>query len=177
MPKLTAFIILIFLFASCSNNVVYTDFKGIPNNKWHKNSAITFHYNSKDSISNNAIYINLRNDKNYEFNNLFLIVSVEFPPSWNTIQTQSVTKIIDTLQYEMTDAKGYYLGTGFTDIKENKLEYKSNITFPVKGKYTFKIQHAMRNIGNEEGVEFLNGITDVGIEIEKNEYYKTNNEF
>lgn len=167
MPKLIILILFIFLIASCSNNVVYTEFKGIPENKWQKYSIITFNYHSKDSVSNNAIYINLRNNNNYEFNNLYLIVSVEFPPSWKNLKNPTTTKIVDTLQYEMTDAKGYFLGTGFTDIKENKLEYKSNITFPAKGNYKFSIQHAMRNIGSENGVEFLNGITDVGIEIEK----------
>lgn len=168
MPKLTILILFVFFITSCSNNVVYTEFKGIPENKWHKDSIATFNYHSKDSVSNNSIYINLRNDNNYEFNNLYLIVSVEFPPSWKNLKDPITTKIVDTLQYEMTDARGYFLGTGFTDIKENKLEYKLNIIFPSKGNYKFSIQHAMRNIGNENGVEFLNGVTDVGIEIEKN---------
>jgi gliding motility-associated lipoprotein GldH len=149
---------------SCSNGTIFTAYKSITENKWDKNSVINFKYNAIDTVSKNTIYINLRNNKNYEFNNLFLIVTVEFPASINKAK---FSKITDTLEYEMTDAKGYFLGTGFTDIKENKLEYKTNISFPIKGEYHFSIQHAMRKIGEQNGVSFLNGVTDVGIEIVK----------
>lgn len=157
MPKQITLILISILFVSCANDTVFTKYKGIENNKWHKDSIISFNFNAIDTLSKNAVYINLRNDKNYEFNNLFLIASVEFP---------NKTKVIDTLEYEMADVKGRFLGTGSTDLKENKLEYKTNIKFPVVGKYHFSIQHAMRKIGKENGVDFLNGITDVGIEIE-----------
>ncbi len=157
MPKQITLIIISILFISCTNNTVFTKYKGIPNNKWHKDSIINFSFNAKDTLSRNTVYVNLRNNKNYAFNNLFLIASVEFP---------NKTKVIDTLEYEMTDARGRFLGTGFTDLKENKLEYKTNIKFPIQGEYQFSVQHAMRKIGEENGVDFLNGITDIGIEIE-----------
>ena len=34
--------------------------------------------------------------------------------------------VIDTLEYEMTEADGSLLGDGFTDVKESKLFYKVN---------------------------------------------------
>ena len=152
------YITLFIVFVSCTNNTIFTEYKSIPNNKWHKDSIISFHFNAKDTVSKNNIYINLRNNKEYEFNNLFLITSVEFP---------NKTKVIDTLEYEMTDAKGRFLGTGFTDTKENKLEYKASIPFAIQGDYHFTIKQAMRKIGEENGVNFLNGISDIGIEINK----------
>ena len=151
-------IILMISLSSCSNNTVFSKYKAVDKNKWQKDSVFTFKVDIQDTISDNAIYINLRNDKDYEFNNIFLIVDVDFPNN---------TKIVDTLEYKMTDDKGVFLGTGFTDIKENKLELKENIKFPVKGTYKFKVQQAMRKNGQEDGVEFLNGITDVGIQVEK----------
>nr|BFF39475.1 hypothetical protein BACY1_12800 [Tenacibaculum mesophilum] len=75
--------------------------------------------------------------------------------------------IIDTLEYDMADVTGKFLGQGFTDIKENKLFYKENITFPRKGEYTFKVRQAMRKNGKLEGIEELEGITHVGFRIEK----------
>ncbi|MCF6350117.1 MAG: gliding motility lipoprotein GldH [Flavobacteriaceae bacterium] len=157
MLKQIILIVISILFISCTNNTIFTKYKGIENNKWHKDSIISFNYNTTDTISKNIVYINLRNDKNYAFNNLFLITTVEFP---------NKTKIIDTLEYEMADVKGHFLGTGFTDLKENKLVYKTNIRFPIVGEYQFSVQHAMRKISEENGIDFLNGITDVGIEIE-----------
>ena len=75
--------------------------------------------------------------------------------------------IIDTLEYNMTDVTGKFLGKGITDVKENKLFYKENITFPRKGNYTLKIRQAMRKNGNVDGIEELEGISHVGFRIEK----------
>ncbi len=158
MNKIVLLIILALLFNSCNQHLVYTDYKTISENKWHKDSIVDFEIDIKDTISNNGIYINLRNNKNYGFNNIFLIVSVDYP---------NKTIITDTLSYKMTDQTGRFLGTGFTDIKENKLEFKEHIIFANKGKHTFHIQQAMRKNGEEYGVINLEGITDVGIEIEK----------
>jgi len=67
----------------------------------------------------------------------------------------------------MADASGRWLGTGFTEVKENKLIFKVNYKFPKTGIYKFSIVHANRKNGNLNGDIFLRGITDVGISIEK----------
>ena len=153
------FLLILFLsLFSCKQTTVFSEFKSVNNAKWHKDSIVNFTFNAKDTVSKNNIYINLRNNKDYNFSNIYLIVGIEFPNN-NSIK--------DTLQYQMADENGVFLGTGFTDIKENKLEYKTNIRFPQKGKYIFTIEQAMRELGKIEPQEYLNGITDVGIEIEK----------
>ena len=158
MNKFIQLAVIIVLLSSCQNNTVFTKHKAMDNNKWHKDSIVTFEVDIKDTIYKNAIYLNLRNNKDYGFNNIYLIVNINYP---------NKKKIIDTLSYKMTDEKGRFLGTGFTDLKENKLELKESFLFPTKGKYIFNIQQAMRKNGKENGVEELEGITDVGIEIEK----------
>jgi len=150
--------ILIVGINACSKGMVFDQFKSIDDNEWHKDSIISFKINSSDTISKNNIYINLRNNKNFEFSNLFLIVGIKFPNNYH---------IVDTLEYEMTTPEGSFLGTGFSDIKENKLEYKTSVNFPVVGEYDFQIQHAMRKSRKVDGIEYLNGITDVGLQIEK----------
>ena len=162
MPKFFMYILLITVIISCNKNTTFTKYKSINNTKWHKDSIVKFTVNIKDTLSKNTIYVNLRNNKDYDFNNLFLIIKVDFPNNFN---------ITDTLEYEMTDKKGVFLGTGFTDIKENKLEYKTNVVFPTKGAYVFSIKQAMRKLGKENGVTYLNGINDVGLEIEKQELH------
>lgn len=158
MDKFYSLIIVLILISSCNNSSFLSEYKPINKNKWHKDSIVIVDFNIKDTLSNNAVYINLRNNKDYNFNNIFLIVSVDYP---------NKTKVIDTLEYKMTNERGVFLGTGFTDIKENKLEFKDSTIFPTKGIYKFSIQQAMRINGNEDGVEYLEGITDVGIKIEK----------
>jgi len=152
------FSIVIFSINSCTKNMVFNQYENIEQAKWHKDSIIKFKINSFDTISKNNIYVNLRNNKNYEFSNLFLIVGIKFPNNYH---------IVDTLEYEMTNPEGNFLGTGISDIKENKLEYKTFVTFPIKGDYEIHIQHAMRKTNTIDGIIYLNGITDVGLQIEK----------
>jgi len=150
--------IMMFSTLSCTKNFVFDDYHSIKNSEWHKDSIIKFNVNSIDTLSRNNIYVNIRNNKNYEFSNLFLIVGINFPNNY---------QIIDTLEYEMTDTNGRFLGNGISDILENKLEYKTNVTLPVKGIYQIQVQHAMRKNQNVEGLIYLNGIEDVGVAIEK----------
>lgn len=75
----------------------------------------------------------------------------------------------DTLEYQMAKPNGELLGEGITDIKENKLWYKGHenpFVFEESGDYKINIQHAMRNNGDVNGVDKLEGITDVGFRIE-----------
>ena len=62
---------------------------------------------------------------------------------------------------------GELLGSGFSDVKENKLWYKERMIFEENGNYQVSIQQAMRENGKVKGVEYLQGITDIGFRIEK----------
>lgn len=156
--KFILFFIVIISVFSCSDHLKYDQFQSIENDRWQKDSIIKFTFESNDTISKNNINVNIRNNKKYEFSNLFLIVGIKFPNDY---------QIMDTLEYEMTTPEGHFLGTGFSDIKENKLEYKTNVVFPVKGEYKISVQQAMRKTKDIDGLVYLNGITDVGIQIEK----------
>lgn len=138
--------------------MVYNQYFPVKNHEWASKEIVEFKINHTDTISKNNVFINIRNNKNYEFNSLFLIAKIEFPNG---------LKIIDTLEYEMTDAKGNWLGSGYTDIKENKLIYKENVIFSEKGDYHFSIKQATRSINDIKGEKPLQGITDVGLSIEK----------
>lgn len=158
LGKLFFAIALISFLASCSNDMVFNQYQTIEEGKWHKDSIINFKINSIDTISKNNLYVTLRNNKDYEFSNLFLIVGIKFPNNY---------QIVDTLEYEMTSPEGRFLGDGMTDVKENKLEYKTNVTFSLVGDYNVSVQQAMRRTRETEGLDALNGITDVGLQIEK----------
>jgi gliding motility-associated lipoprotein GldH len=76
-------------------------------------------------------------------------------------------KVVDTLEYEMADKNGVFLGSGISEIKESRLFYKEDYTFPNSGNYKLSIHQAMRSNGSVEGVKALKGVTDVGFRIEK----------
>lgn len=141
---------------SCDSNHVQGHYKNLPS-VWKKGDAITFSFKSPDTLKTYDMFLNLRNNNSYEFSNLFLIVG---------LQTPSHHKTIDTLEYQMTAPNGEWLGSGFSEIKENKLWYKEAIQFKEEGDYTLTIEHAIRKNDNVKGVEELKGITEIGYRIE-----------
>ncbi len=150
----------VFTIVSCDSERIYDEYITLPESSWNKSNAITFNFSVKDSINKKNLFINLRNNNDYNYSNLFLITQINFPDG---------QVIIDTLEYGMADVTGKFLGEGFSAIKENKLFYKENIVFPYTGEYTFKVKQAMRKNGNIEGIEDLEGISQVGFRIEKTE--------
>ena len=158
MRKLGIIICILIGLVSCTNSAIFDTYKPISKAQWHKDSIVNFSFSPIDTISKNNVYLNIRNNNDYPYSNLFLIVGIQFPNN---------DKVVDTLEYEMTNAEGKFLGSGFTDLKENKLEYKTHVKFPITGTYTISVQHAMRKSGEVNGIELLDGITDVGLQIEK----------
>ena len=153
-------VILLTAFAmiSCDSNRVYDEYIALPENNWNNNNTITFTFPVKDSINKKNLFINLRNNNEYNYSNLFLITQINFPDG---------QIVVDTLEYDMADVTGKFLGEGFSSIKENKLFYKENIIFPNTGEYTFKVKQAMRKNGEINAIENLKGISHVGFRIEK----------
>ncbi|MGB8704446.1 MAG: gliding motility lipoprotein GldH [Gillisia sp.] len=148
------------LFTSCDSKRVYDEYKSLPNG-WNKDSIITFNLKNVDSLKAYNLFINIRNNNQFKYSNLFLITQMQFP------QGKVVT---DTLEYEMAAPNGEWLGTGSGDEKENKLWYKQNVKFEESGIYQVKIQQAMRKSGSEEGIQNLRGITEVGFRIENTQH-------
>ena len=151
-------IIVFFMLIACNESLVKSEFKAIDNGSWNKDSIVEFSFSDLDTLQNHHMFINLRNDENFPYNNLFLIAELDFPDG---------ETLTDTLEYEMALPDGQWLGHGYGSIKENKLWYKENIVFQNSGVYTLRLAHAMRKNGSIEGVENLEGITDVGFEIVK----------
>lgn len=144
-----------FLF-SCDKSRVYDDYKSIPN-EWHRDSIMSFEFEAPDTLQDYNLFINLRNNSEYKYSNLYLITEINYPNG---------RVISDTLQYEMAQPSGEWLGTGFGDVKESKLWYKEQFRFNEAGEYKVTLQQAMRERDSVAGIEGLEGITEVGFRIE-----------
>jgi gliding motility-associated lipoprotein GldH len=141
---------------SCDKKRVFDEYKSV-GSAWHKDSIVTFKLPVMDSVKEYNMFVNLRNDNDYPFSNLFLIVSLDMP--------NGMTKV-DTLEYQMAAPDGTLLGDGFTDIKESKLFYKEKVQFKPSGEYQVSIRQAVRQNGKISGVEKLEGVSEVGFRIE-----------
>jgi gliding motility-associated lipoprotein GldH len=141
----------LFLLSSCNSKVVYTNSQTMPEETWKLMDIAAFKVSITDTLNSNNVFFTIRNGSSYPFRNIYLFVTTTSPDG---------KKITDTLQYNLADEKGKWYGKGFGDIHELNLPYKSNVYFPLKGTYEFKIQHGMR-------VENLKGVYDFGLRIEK----------
>jgi gliding motility-associated lipoprotein GldH len=142
---------LILILAACGRNILFTDSSAMPEKKWQISNIPEFSFDVSDTVSKTNVSFTIRTGSDFPFRNIFLFVTAISPDG------KSIT---DTLEYELADEKGNWYGKGSGDIHELYLPYRSNVFFPLKGTYVFKIQHGMRT-GD------LKGVYDLGLRIEK----------
>ncbi len=146
-----------FFFISCSNEMKYEyqEFQTIPGQKWDRFNPAEFTYSpSKEGLKN--FYFYLENTQEYPYNNIFIIV-----------QTNRNNKnLVDTLEYQMADGRGRWLGRKIKNTFENLLVLKTNVRVDKNETIKFKIEPATRSIEKVEGDEKLKGIVRVGLIVE-----------
>ena len=143
--------LFILALAACGRNILFTDSSSIPEKTWQISNIPEFSYDVSDTVSKTNVSLTIRTGSDYPFRNIFLFVTASSPDG------KSIT---DTLEYELADEKGNGYEKGPGDIHELNLPYRSNVFFPLKGTYVFKIQHGMRTAD-------LKGVYDIGVRIEK----------
>ena len=157
MRKYIIFAFLL-LFFSCDSNIEFINYNSV-NGLWHKDSIQDFSFELNNLQEEEyKTYINLRINNDYKFSNIFLIVVLS--DSLNII-----TK--DTLNFKLADKSGRFLGDKRINLIENSLLHKEKISLENNMKYYVSIEHAMRVINKVGGLEYLNGVVDVGYKVEK----------
>ncbi|MGL2993021.1 gliding motility lipoprotein GldH [Flavobacterium sp. TSSA_36] len=145
---------IVVLLVACDKKRVFDEYQSVGSG-WNKDSIVSFTLPELDSTKRYNLFVNLRANDDYKFNNIFLIVAME--------QKNGFTKV-DTLEYQMANPDGSLLGDGFSDLKESKLFYKEKVI--CKGQLKVYIKQALRENDKVPGVSVLDGITDVGFRIE-----------
>jgi gliding motility-associated lipoprotein GldH len=145
------------LFFSCNDQAVFNEYQKF-DGSWAKKQKLVFNTEQKDTKTVYNLFFNIRNNKDYPFDNLYLISKMTQPDG---------KVLVDTLEYEMAYKDGKLMGQGFSDVKESKLWYKENYSFPKPGKYKIEIEHALRQTGKVEPLKVLEGVTEFGLSIEK----------
>lgn len=149
-------LLTLILLVSCDKKRVFDEYHSV-GKSWNKDTIVRFELPKLDTQKSYNLFLNLRGNNDYPYNNIFLIVSLQQP---------NKKTVVDTLEYQMADPEGNLLGDGFTDVKESKLVYKEGMRF-MPGSYKVSIKQAVRQTGKVAGVVQLEGITDVGFRIEK----------
>jgi len=155
LNKISRFLLIIFLFlmaVSCSNQPLIDQSMDVSENAWDVNEKLKLEVQIDDTISCFKLYINIRNTTDYKYSNFFIFIKTTFPDG---------EIAIDTLGCILADNDGKWIGKGRGKIKDNKIVFKKDAIFPMKGKYKLEIEHAMRE-------KKVSGIKSIGLRIEKN---------
>jgi len=122
-------------FVSCDSNRVYEENFSVENNVWNMEDVKIFSFEINDTLSPLDLFINLRTTTDYPYSNLYIFLYSEYPNGYTDK---------DTLEFILAEPNGKWLGESTGTVIENQILISSGGRFPNKGKYTFKVQHAMR---------------------------------
>lgn len=136
---------------ACGDDKIFEENQAIENNTWKSDDIKTFTFEVEDTISPMLISVNLRTTVDYAYSNLYVFMYSEYPDG---------SSHKDTLEFLLAEPDGKWLGENTGTIVEFKGPIAAGGRFSKQGKYTFKLQHAMRE-------EELKEVVDIGLCIEK----------
>jgi gliding motility-associated lipoprotein GldH len=140
-----------FVLCSCDPGKIYESNVKIPVEGWQYTDHARFEVEITDTISPCNVYINVRNNINYKYMELWLFVDVYTP--LGTVER-------DTAKIMLADHRGKWLGHGRGSKFDTRMFFRKNVRFPATGKYVFEYEQATRD-------ELLTGIDDIGLRIER----------
>ncbi|MFL5764805.1 MAG: gliding motility lipoprotein GldH [Bacteroidia bacterium] len=151
IDKAISFALIVLVLSSCDSKRIFEQNQPMPESGWDVTNVVKYDVNITDPATPANFYINVRQADGYPYDNIFMFIKTVFP---NGKQSN------DTLDCQLADEKGKWLGSGAGDIYDNQIPFKRNVRFPMPGTYHFEIQQGMRT----ENVPL---IMDVGLRIEK----------
>ncbi len=135
-------------FTSCQKDIVFSQFVSIPSGEWGNEELANFDYTISDKDADYRMLIYVRHTERYPYQNMWLFVD-------NGARR-------DTIEFYLADDRGQWLGDRHHGFIEMPVLFEQNYHFPDTGRYFMAIQHGMRD-------SVLRGVTDIGLEIVKNE--------
>ena len=155
MKQLFGILCLGFLLASCEQNLVVEKHFSVDPTGWSYQDTLYMSFDINDSITGHNWFFNLRHLEEYPYTNFFAFVETT-DPTGNTY--------IDTLQCNLTDPEGRWLGTRTGSYVDNHILYKYNKRFSTGGTYNCAIVHAMR----DTSIAYIENV-GISIETQKNQ--------
>jgi len=137
--------LLLFLTTACTSKEIFSEFHSFPDAVWERSEKANFEVSVLDSTQQYDVFLEIRNNNDYPFRNLWLFVDVTMPDG---------KQRRDTINAELADVYGRWHGKGISLYTYSFL-YESNIQYPNTGAFLYSITQGMRE-------ESLNGISDIG---------------
>ena len=114
---------IIFVFLSlfllvCCNTNTESSYSVFEEDSWHADSIITLSHSVVDSTTKHNLYLKIRHNTEFEYQNIFLFVDFQ--------------EKRDTIEVTLSEKNGKWLGSGFGDIKEVEYCFAKEVIFNSK---------------------------------------------
>ena len=145
-------VFLLLGFTTCSNPPSEFDvFLDVEGDQWAYSDLKEIPWNCADTTSSYDIFLNIRHQGNYEWQNIYLKVRVIDPEGKERVYLKSVA---------LSDAEGYWVGKGLGDWKVASPLLLPRMQFKKLGLYRMRLEQHMR-------VDPLEGVGQVGLKMVK----------
>lgn len=138
------------LLLSCTDNRVFHAYKSVDANAWNKQDIVEFTVDSLQATANYQEAIGIRINNDYPFTTLNIIVEQTVYPSKQHFN--------DTIDCRLIDEDGQKIGRGQSLWLTT--HHLRDIQLTSKDSLVINLRHNMRR-------EMLEGVTDIGVIIEK----------
>jgi len=156
IKKVSLYILPFLLFlSSCTTIDLYEKTVSIPRHEWKSSFKPSFTFTIKDTSAGYDIYLILRHNDKYSFNNIYVNLHFQIPGVDTATVIRSDLKLA-------TDEQGW-LGEGMDDIYEHRIRLNQEnqpVFFKRSGDYNFIIEQIMRE-------DPLKNVFNVGLRVEK----------
>lgn len=142
---------LLLLLPACGEKAFFDDNREISPAGWSWQDPVTFEVEVDDTLNPYHFFLNLRTTKAYEYSNIYVFFTTQFPDG-RTAR--------DTVECPLSDDYGNWLGKTSGSLVDNRILFGIRRIFPQRGTYHFVIEQAMRD-------QDLTEVVDVGLRIEK----------
>ena len=148
-----AFLVFISLsiFIGCDTNVIYEKSIPVSTFSWKIEDSLKYVVDIEDSSQRYDLSISVRHRDVYNYTNLYVKILTKLPSG--EIKSEVVS-------LPLCDESGKWLGKCAGDICFSRILLLKRTYFPVKGEYTFYINHEMRQ-------DQLKNVLDLGLRLEK----------
>lgn len=121
---------------SCDSRVVYNQNNTLKNRNWTYAKQVQFPVQISDSTLKYNVYLSLRHTKDYEYENIYVLVQEKGPKNTDTTIRRTVP---------LATPDGRWLGKFAASLYEVEYLLHENHTFPDTGIHVFAVEQSMRD--------------------------------
>ncbi len=157
--KTTLVLGVFFILSSCDKNQIFEQYKDLPHNFWHTDSAAVFTFRVTDTKRPHNIYYNIRNTISYPYYNIY--VQYELADSSGMLLRANLHEA-NLMHHQTGEPFGENsspLGQGVGSFYSHRILLLPQYKFEKEGVYQLKLRQYMR-------LDSLAEITAVGARVE-----------